>query len=63
MFGQVLMTGGMFICRVHELLSRLSAALVYLMYRMFEEVLSTLLHDYYMNDALKLCVGIGRTDV
>lgn len=35
---KILTQGGMFICRVNELLSRFSAGLVYLMYRLFEEV-------------------------
>ena len=40
------MPGGIFICRVYELLSRFSAALVYLMYRIFEEV----------SNAVALCI-------
>jgi cap1 methyltransferase len=35
---QVLQIGGTFICRVYELLSRFSAGLLYILYRIFEEV-------------------------
>ena len=35
---QVLKLGGVFVCQVYELLTRFSAGLVYVLYRLFEEV-------------------------
>lgn len=36
-FAQILRPGGMFICQTYELLTRFSAGLLYIMYKLFEE--------------------------
>lgn len=35
---QILGEGGTYICRVYELLTRFSAGIIYLMYKLFDEV-------------------------
>ena len=35
---QILQNGGMFICRIYEIFGRFTAGLLYVMYKLFEEV-------------------------
>ena len=44
---QILCQGGTFVCRVYELLTRFSAGVVYLMYKLFEDLrMPNVCHSY-----------------